>query len=91
MLFPILLLKIIFTKLFSGMLYYSYSKKLNLLTRSFIMYRNYWKDAKGRCRCESCGKIVPENKLRWEKNLGYCEKCYAEIMKYNQKHKNKSN
>ena len=55
------------------------------------MHRNYWKDEKGRCRCESCGKIVPEHKLRWEKHLGYCEKCYAEILKYNQKHKNKSN
>ncbi len=41
-----------------------------------------WKDKNGNCKCESCGRIVPENKLKWEKGLGYCKDCYREIKKY---------
>ena len=44
-----------------------------------------WKDASGNCRCESCGKVVPEQQLHWEKRLGYCETCFAEIRKYTPK------
>ena len=44
-----------------------------------------WKDKNVSCRCESCGKIVPEKELRWEKHLGYCASCYKEIQEYNKK------
>ena len=49
--------------------------------------KELWKDENGSCRCESCGKIVPEKELHWEKHLGYCAKCYKEIQKYYKKQK----
>lgn len=48
---------------------------------------NPWKDKNGNCKCESCGRIVPENKLKWERGLGYCSSCYAEIQRYKAKNK----
>ena len=49
---------------------------------------NPWTDKNGSCKCESCGKTVPEAQLKWEKGLGYCPKCFSEIEKYNKKRKN---
>ena len=46
---------------------------------------NPWKDDKGNCKCESCGRVVPESQIKWEKGLGYCPECYAEIVRYNKK------
>ena len=46
------------------------------------MKNTAWKDKNGNCRCESGGKTVPENKLNWERGLGYCASCYDEIKKY---------
>jgi Zn finger protein HypA/HybF involved in hydrogenase expression len=50
-----------------------------------------WKDKNGLCRCQSCGKSVPKNKLHWEKYLGYCDKCYKEIQDYNRKNSKSAN
>lgn len=41
-----------------------------------------WKDKNGDCKCESCGKIVPERKLKYDKGLAYCITCYSEIQNY---------
>lgn len=41
--------------------------------------KSIWKDKNGNCKCESCGRIVPEEQLNWDKELGYCEECYREI------------
>lgn len=41
-----------------------------------------WKDQDGNCKCESCGKMVPEDQLNWDKDLGYCEECYREIKEH---------
>lgn len=41
-----------------------------------------WKDSNGNCKCESCGKCVPENQLKWHKGQGFCKICYEEILKY---------
>ena len=47
------------------------------------MNQKTWTDKNGNCKCESCGRIVAKEKLQWEKGLGYCPSCYAEIKKYN--------
>lgn len=44
--------------------------------------RTVWKDKSGNCKCESCGKIVTEAELNWDKDLGYCEDCYREIKEH---------
>ncbi len=49
------------------------------------MNQKPWKDAKGNCKCESCGKTVPKNSLYWERGLGYCKACYKDIQHYNQR------
>lgn len=49
------------------------------------MNQKPWKDAKGNCKCESCGKTVPKNSLYWERGLGYCKACYKDIQRYNQR------
>ncbi len=51
------------------------------------MNQKPWKDAKGNCKCESCGKTVPKNELYWERGLGYCKACHKEIQIYNQRKK----
>ena len=50
-----------------------------------VMILKQWKDKDGNCRCESCGKTVSQDKLYWERGLGYCASCYKEIQKYNKK------
>ena len=44
--------------------------------------KNVWKDENGNCKCESCGKIISEEQVKWDKDLGYCEECYCEIKEY---------
>lgn len=41
-----------------------------------------WLDEDRKCKCESCGRIVPEKQLNWDKDLGYCEECYREIKEH---------
>lgn len=44
--------------------------------------KTIWKDKNGNCKCECCGKVVPEFRLHWDKELGYCEECYSEIQEH---------
>ena len=53
--------------------------------RCCFIEKTAWRDKNGSCKCESCGKTVPENKLKWDKGMGYCDKCYTEIKKYRNK------
>ena len=46
------------------------------------MKKEPWTDKDANCKCESCGRIVPKEKLYWERGLGYCKSCYKEIQKY---------
>lgn len=41
-----------------------------------------WLDEDRKCKCESCGRIIPEDHLKWDNDLGYCEECYHEIKEY---------
>ena len=43
------------------------------------MKKKPWIDETGACRCESCGKKVPQEALFWERGLGYCKACFREI------------
>ncbi len=43
------------------------------------MKKKPWIDETGACRCESCGKKVPQDGLFWERGLGYCKACFREI------------
>lgn len=47
------------------------------------MMNKTWKDEKGNCKCESCGKKVPQNKLYFDRGLSYCKACYNDIQHYN--------
>lgn len=49
------------------------------------MKNTEWKDKNGNTRCESCGKIIADNKIFHENGLGYCKNCYNDIQKYNNK------
>lgn len=51
------------------------------------MSRNLWKDKNGKIRCDGCGKVLSEKEVHLYKSQGYCSKCYADIIRYNQKHK----
>ena len=62
--------------------YNCYNGIMGLDAGGEIKLKKKWLDENRECKCESCGRIIPEERLKWDNDLGYCEDCYREIKEY---------